>query len=149
MSGLKGHPRQGKPLQSEAPTPISDRPRVLAQSIASDVDPAGGSIGWRSDAERILVWFGDAPGHDPVCAAISGLGFDITEATLTVKLQTASLAVVAIGGVVWLGDLSWFGRLPGDLRIERDGLRVFIPLTSMLVISVVLSLVAALLRRVW
>ena len=32
-------------------------------------DPA---IGWRPDARRIIVWFGDAPGHDPVCAAISG-----------------------------------------------------------------------------
>lgn len=59
------------------------------------------------------------------------------------------LAVVAIGAVAWLGGVSWFGRLPGDLRIERDGLRVFIPLTSMLVISAVLSLFAALLRRLW
>ena len=37
----------------------------------------------------------------------------------------------------WL--LSWFGRLPGDIRIEGDGSFVFIPFTSMIVLSVVLS----------
>ena len=30
-------------------------------------------IGWRPDARRILVWFGDAPGHDPIPTALSGL----------------------------------------------------------------------------
>ncbi|MBI3686457.1 MAG: hypothetical protein HY241_03820 [Actinobacteria bacterium] len=39
-------------------------------------DPA---IGWRPDSRRILVWFGDAPGHDPVCAAISGAAGDVTD----------------------------------------------------------------------
>ncbi len=34
----------------------------------------------------------------------------------------------------------WFGHLPGDIRIERDGVYVFIPLTSMLVVSVALTL---------
>ena len=34
-------------------------------------------------AKRIIVWFGDAPGHDPICTAISGLGSAITEATVT------------------------------------------------------------------
>jgi Integrin beta chain VWA domain len=56
-------------------------------------DPA---IGWRPDARRILVWFGDAPGHDPVCAAISAAAADITEATATAALQTADITVVAI-----------------------------------------------------
>ncbi len=36
------------------------------QQIATD--PA---IGWRPGSKRILVWFGDAPGHDPICSAIS------------------------------------------------------------------------------
>src|SRR6266704_2614784 len=44
------------------------------QQVATD--PA---IGWRPDSKRILVWFGDAPGHDPICKAISGLTDDITE----------------------------------------------------------------------
>ena len=56
-------------------------------------DPA---IGWRPDARRIVVWFGDAPGHDPICAAISGLGADITEGTATAALQAANNTVVAV-----------------------------------------------------
>ena len=43
--------------------------------------------------------------------------------------------------------LSWFGRLPGDIRIERPHTRIYIPLTSMLLVSVALSLIAAVLRR--
>ncbi|UZX15837.1 DUF2905 domain-containing protein [Thermus sp. PS18] len=35
---------------------------------------------------------------------------------------------------------SWFGHLPGDIRIEREGLRVYIPLTSALVLSLLLTL---------
>jgi hypothetical protein len=55
-------------------------------------------IGWRPDSKRILVWFGDAPGHDPVCAAISGVA-DITEATATAALVAAGITVVAISTV--------------------------------------------------
>jgi len=45
----------------------------------------------------------------------------------------------------WL--LSWFGKLPGDLRIERNGSRLFIPFTSMIVVSILLSVIANLLFR--
>lgn len=61
----------------------------------------------------------------------------------------AGLLVVAIGLVVgyapWL--VNWFGRLPGDIRIEGEHGRTFIPITSMIVVSVVLSLLASLLKR--
>ncbi len=40
---------------------------------------------------------------------------------------------------------AWFGHLPGDIRIERDGVRVYIPLASMLLLSVLLSLLLNLL----
>lgn len=45
------------------------------------------------------------------------------------------------------GLLGWFGHLPGDIMIERDGTRVFIPITSMIVLSLVLSLIVNLLFR--
>ena len=57
------------------------------------------------------------------------------------------VALVLIGLLLWSGSLSWFGRLPGDIRIERDTVRVYLPLTSMLLVSVVLSLVLYLVRR--
>ncbi|MFH1462961.1 MAG: hypothetical protein ABIO70_01105 [Pseudomonadota bacterium] len=64
--------------------------------LAHDVDPAGGDIGWRAGAEKILVWFGDWSAHDPVCAYYTGLGYDITEATVTADLQAAGIAVLGI-----------------------------------------------------
>jgi hypothetical protein len=43
--------------------------------------------GFTASTASILVWIGDAPAHDPVCSAISGLGYNITEASATAKLQ--------------------------------------------------------------
>ena len=57
------------------------------------------------------------------------------------------LVVVVVGVVIWAGALSWFGRLPGDFRIERDGLRIYFPLASMILVSIALSLLSYLLRR--
>jgi hypothetical protein len=56
----------------------------------------GGSIGWRSAVKRIVVWFGDAPAHDPVCAAIAGLAGDVTEASVTGGLVAERIVVLAI-----------------------------------------------------
>ncbi|HYF39844.1 MAG TPA: DUF2905 domain-containing protein [Gemmatimonadales bacterium] len=57
------------------------------------------------------------------------------------------ILVVLIGLLVWSGALGWFGRLPGDIRIERESTRVYIPLVSMLLISIVLSLLMYLFNR--
>jgi uncharacterized membrane protein YidH (DUF202 family) len=62
-------------------------------------------------------------------------------------IVVAGLVIVLIGILVWLGGLNWFGRLPGDIRIERDTVRVYIPLVSMLVVSVALTLLLNLIRR--
>ena len=59
----------------------------------------------------------------------------------------AGVVLVLVGLAVWSGALGWFGRLPGDIRIERDSLRIYIPLASMLLISVVLTLLMYLLNR--
>ncbi len=59
----------------------------------------------------------------------------------------AGLAIIVIGLLVWWGGFGWFGRLPGDIRIERETVRIYIPLVSMLVISIVLSLLFNLIRR--
>jgi DUF2905 family protein len=62
-------------------------------------------------------------------------------------IMLAGLAIIVIGLLVWWGGFGWFGRLPGDIRIERETVRIYIPLVSMLVISIVLSLLFNLLRR--
>jgi DUF2905 family protein len=61
----------------------------------------------------------------------------------------AGVALVIVGLLVWSGALAWFGRLPGDIRIERDSVRVYFPVVSMLIVSAVLSLVLYLVRRWW
>jgi hypothetical protein len=62
-------------------------------------------------------------------------------------LVILGVILVLIGLAVSWGAFGWFGRLPGDIRIERESARVYIPLVSMLVISVVLSLLLYLIRR--
>jgi hypothetical protein len=62
-------------------------------------------------------------------------------------IVAVGIAVVLIGLVVWSGGLSWFGRLPGDIRIERETVRIYFPIASMLILSVVLSLVWYLINR--
>ncbi len=47
------------------------------------------------------------------------------------------------------GAFSWFGRLPGDLRFRGERTTVFIPIGSMIVVSVAVSLLLALIARLF
>ncbi|MEW5917690.1 MAG: DUF2905 domain-containing protein [Gemmatimonadota bacterium] len=69
--------------------------------------------------------------------------------SLGITLIVAGVALVIIGLLAYSGALGWFGRLPGDIRIERPSMRFYAPITSMLLISIVLTFVAALIRRFW
>jgi hypothetical protein len=62
-------------------------------------------------------------------------------------LVALGVALVVIGLLVWSGALSWFGRLPGDIRIERESVHIYVPLVSMLLVSAALSLLLYLIRR--
>jgi hypothetical protein len=62
-------------------------------------------------------------------------------------LITLGIGLVVVGLLVSLGGFGWFGRLPGDIRIERETARVYIPFASMILISIVLNLVFYLIRR--
>ena len=55
-----------------------------------------GAIGWRPGSKRIVVWFGDAPGHEPVCQALTGLSYDILASGVARRLQQQSISVIAI-----------------------------------------------------
>lgn len=57
------------------------------------------------------------------------------------------VGVALLGLLVWTGALGWFGRLPGDIRIETERTRVFLPITSMVVVSVAATIVANLVAR--
>lgn len=57
------------------------------------------------------------------------------------------LIIVIVGLLAWAGGLNWFGRLPGDIRIERPQVRVYVPIVSLLLVSVVLSVIGNLVVR--
>lgn len=56
-------------------------------------------------------------------------------------------AIILIGLLALAGGLSWFGRLPGDIRYESNGARIFVPITSMILVSIALSVALAIVRR--
>ena len=62
-------------------------------------------------------------------------------------LVAVGVLLAVIGLLMYSGVLSWFGRLPGDLRWEGEHTRVYFPLASMLLLSALLSLLAFVVRR--
>ena len=64
------------------------------------------------------------------------------------KLLIIAGIVLVAAGVLWmLGERFGLGRLPGDIMIERGNARIYIPLMSSLIVSVVLSLIFWLVNR--
>ncbi len=64
------------------------------------------------------------------------------------RLLLVAGALLLLTGFLW----PWasripFGRLPGDLLIDRPGFRLYVPITTMLVVSVVVSAILWLFRR--
>ncbi|MGI9323760.1 MAG: DUF2905 domain-containing protein [Pseudomonadales bacterium] len=62
-------------------------------------------------------------------------------------LIIGGLVIIVVGVLAKFGLLSWFGHLPGDIRIRRDGFSLFVPLTSMLIVSITLSAIVTLINR--
>lgn len=67
--------------------------------------------------------------------------------SLGLVIVTLGVLLVVIGSLVAAGAFGWFGRLPGDIRIETGSTRIYIPITTMLLLSLSLSLLAAIFRR--
>ena len=56
--------------------------------------------------------------------------------------------LIAVGAIFTLGGkISWFGKLPGDIYIQKKNLTLFFPITTSILISIALSLIMILLRR--
>lgn len=64
-------------------------------------------------------------------------------------LIAVGLGLVVLGTLVWLGGKMNLpvGRLPGDIRIDRPNFKFYFPLATCLLLSLVLTLIAWLLRR--
>ncbi|MEX0967491.1 MAG: DUF2905 domain-containing protein [Bacteroidia bacterium] len=57
--------------------------------------------------------------------------------------------IMMIGAILWLLDdhFGWFGNLPGDVKIERENVKIYFPWVTMLLISIVLSLLLWLIQK--
>ncbi len=59
------------------------------------------------------------------------------------------VALIALGLMVRVGWFSWFGRLPGDFRSDGESTTIFIPVTSMIVVSVIATILLNVLGRLF
>lgn len=59
------------------------------------------------------------------------------------------IAVIVIGFLVYFlhDKLHWLGRLPGDIRIEKENFRFYFPIVTMILVSVVLTIVINLIKK--
>ncbi|MBI5842065.1 MAG: DUF2905 domain-containing protein [Chloroflexi bacterium] len=71
--------------------------------------------------------------------------------TIARYLMLGGVALFLIGGGIFLAAKLGFplGRLPGDIRIERDGFSFYFPITSSILVSVVLTILSNLISRFW
>lgn len=61
----------------------------------------------------------------------------------------AGIAIALIGLLFWLfsDKIGWFGNLPGDIKVEKENFRFYMPITTMILLSVGLSFLLWLIRR--
>ncbi len=59
--------------------------------------------------------------------------------------------LISLGlALYWLPQLlSWFGKLPGDIRIQTDNIRLYLPLTSMALISIIINIAWLVLKKLF
>ena len=63
-------------------------------------------------------------------------------------LMLMGAALLILGALLSFGPrVPWLGRLPGDIVIERDNFRFYFPIATSIVISIILTLIAAAFRR--
>ena len=68
------------------------------------------------------------------------------------KILIFSGIILLIAGLIiyFAGNkLSWLGHLPGDIRIVKENVRIYIPITTMILVSVILSLILYLIRKLF
>ena len=61
-------------------------------------------------------------------------------------------AIVLIAGVIvylFGNKLHWIGRLPGDIRIEKENFRFYFPITTMILFSIIITVLVNLIKRIW
>jgi peptidoglycan biosynthesis protein MviN/MurJ (putative lipid II flippase) len=58
--------------------------------------------------------------------------------------------ILIVIGLIWTYApwlINWFGNLPGDIRINKENMKIFFPITSSIVISILLTIILNLIRK--
>ncbi len=66
------------------------------------------------------------------------------------KILIVTGVILVIAGIIvyFFGNrFGWIGHLPGDIRVERENFRFYFPITTMIILSVILSLVVWLIKK--
>ena len=63
----------------------------------------------------------------------------------------AGVIIVLVGIIIYFfhDKLNWIGRLPGDIRIEKENFRFYFPLVTMILVSLVVTLIIWLIRKLF
>lgn len=73
-------------------------------------------------------------------------------------MQAAGKILILTGGIVALvgillvlfgNKMNWLGNLPGDIKIEKENFRLYFPVTTMILLSVVLTIVLWIIRKLF
>ncbi len=68
----------------------------------------------------------------------------------TGKWIIAAGVLIVVAGVIiyfFYDKLNWIGRLPGDIRVERENFKFYFPITTMILFSVLISVIIQLIKR--
>ncbi|HRO70123.1 MAG TPA: DUF2905 domain-containing protein [Chitinophagaceae bacterium] len=68
----------------------------------------------------------------------------------TGKWIIAAGVLIVVAGVIiyfFYDKLNWIGRLPGDIRVERENFKFYFPITTMILFSVLISMIIQLIKR--
>ena len=63
----------------------------------------------------------------------------------------AGVLIVLLGVLIYFfhDRLNWIGRLPGDIRIEKENFKFYFPITTMIVFSLVITIIIQVIKRIF
>jgi hypothetical protein len=62
----------------------------------------------------------------------------------------AGIIIVILGVIIYFfsDKLHWIGRLPGDIRVEKENFRFYFPITTMIIASILLTIIIQIIKRI-
>jgi len=66
-------------------------------------------------------------------------------------VMVAGVLIVLLGVLIYFfhDRLNWVGRLPGDIRIEKENFRFYFPITTMIIFSLAITIIIQLIKRLF